>query len=33
MKIFKTINNIDMIQCGDYNWEILKDNDVLMFIN
>lgn len=27
MKIFKTINNIDMIQCGDYNWEILKDND------
>jgi hypothetical protein len=27
MKTFKTINHIDMIQCGDYNWEILKEND------
>lgn len=27
MKRIKTINNIDMIQCGDYNWEILHEND------
>ena len=24
---FKTINDLDMIQCGDYNWRILKEND------
>lgn len=24
---FKTINNVDMIECGNYNWEILKEND------
>jgi hypothetical protein len=27
MKKFTTINNIEMIQCGDYNWRILKNND------
>ena len=27
MKKFITINEIPMVQCGDYNWEILKEND------
>jgi hypothetical protein len=27
MKEFKTINDIHMIQCGEYNWRILKEND------
>jgi len=27
MKRIRTINNINMIQCGDYNWEVLKEND------
>lgn len=26
MKKITTINNIEMIQCGDYNWEVLKEN-------
>lgn len=32
---FKTINNINMIQCGDYNWEIISGNeetDVYKFV-
>lgn len=31
MKRFTTINNIEMIQCGDYNWEIIKDGDEEIF--
>ncbi len=27
MNRIKTINGIDMIQCGDFNWEILKEID------
>lgn len=27
MKEFKTINDIHMIQCGEYNWIILKEYD------
>lgn len=27
MKRFLTINDIEMIQCGEYNWEILKKNE------
>lgn len=26
LKRFTTINDIDMIQCGDYNWQIYKDD-------
>ena len=27
MKRVTTINNLDMIQCGDYMWRILLEND------
>lgn len=27
MSRITTINDIEMIQCGDYNWRVLKEND------